>query len=188
MKKLLGTIIETGNGDLTNKALQRYIKDHIKEIKANIMGYAPRFKLGTQEDIANALNVSRVFFNEVINGKKPFPVDMLLRLSKLLNCSIDYLIGLDDEETAEKKKKRGQKRADYLNAYLLSFGLNVDKKGRYILQDRNGSYKANYVISSEDFEKLKSQIDDITETMIYNAFIRHGGILIKQRERKSQND
>ena len=45
-----------------------------------------------QEDLANALGISRVWLSTLINGNEQPTTDVLLRMCSLFNCSIDDLV------------------------------------------------------------------------------------------------
>lgn len=52
-----------------------------------------RTSLGLNKtQIANELNITRRHYNNYIEGKTPIPSTILLKLSKLFSCSIDYLL------------------------------------------------------------------------------------------------
>lgn len=53
-----------------------------------------RLKRGlTQQEIADVLGVTRVAYSNWENGKREPKIDMTISLSKILNTSLDYLIG-----------------------------------------------------------------------------------------------
>lgn len=49
-----------------------------------------------QQDIANYLKCSQVCYSYYENGHRDIPTDVLIRLSKFYNTSVDYLLGLTD--------------------------------------------------------------------------------------------
>lgn len=52
-----------------------------------------RTRLGLNKtEIANKLEITRRHYNNYIEGKTPIPSTILIKLSKLCNCSIDYLL------------------------------------------------------------------------------------------------
>ena len=50
----------------------------------------------TQNDIANYLNISQVQYSRYETGIRIIPIDLLAKLAKLYQVSIDYLLGLTD--------------------------------------------------------------------------------------------
>lgn len=50
----------------------------------------------TQKDIANYLNISQVQYSRYETGIRIIPIDLLAKLAKLYQVSIDYLLGLTD--------------------------------------------------------------------------------------------
>nr|DAH03548.1 MAG TPA: hypothetical protein [Caudoviricetes sp.] len=60
---------------------------------------AERARLGlTKEEFAEKLGVVTKTYYNWIGGVNPIPSDMLLKIAKLCNTSIDYLLGLKDEK------------------------------------------------------------------------------------------
>lgn len=48
----------------------------------------------TQREVAALLHISRSAYSAYENGANAVPVEVLIRLSKLHNTSVDYLLGL----------------------------------------------------------------------------------------------
>ena len=53
----------------------------------------------TQTDIANYLNCSQVAYSYYEIGRRDIPTEVLIKLAKYYNCSIDYLLGLTSKKT-----------------------------------------------------------------------------------------
>lgn len=51
-----------------------------------------------QKDIANLLNCSQVCYSHYETGKRDIPTDVLIKLSKYYNVSVDYILGLSDKK------------------------------------------------------------------------------------------
>jgi len=51
----------------------------------------------SQEDIAKMLHCSQGAYSFYENGKRNIPTPILIELASILNCSIDYLLGVSDE-------------------------------------------------------------------------------------------
>ena len=52
----------------------------------------------TQDYVAKYLNVNRVVYNRYENGIREIPISILIKLSKLYNVSIDYMVGLTNKK------------------------------------------------------------------------------------------
>lgn len=61
----------------------------------------------TQEIIANLLKITRPQYSLYETGKRDIPVDLLRKLAKFYETSLDYIVGDTDifERYPEKKKK-----------------------------------------------------------------------------------
>ena len=71
--------------------------DRLKEIRED--------KDLSQKDIAKVLNVSQVAYSYYEIGKRQIPIDLLKKLAKYYNVSIDYLLYLTDERKPYQKSK-----------------------------------------------------------------------------------
>ena len=71
--------------------------DRLKEIRED--------KDLNQKDIAKVLNVSQVAYSYYEIGKRQIPIDLLKKLAKYYNVSIDYLLYLTDERKPYTKSK-----------------------------------------------------------------------------------
>ena len=71
--------------------------DRLKEIRED--------KDLSQKDIAKVLNVSQVAYSYYEIGKRQIPIDLLKKLAKYYNVSIDYLLYLTDERKPYPKSK-----------------------------------------------------------------------------------
>lgn len=56
-----------------------------------------------QIDVSKYLNVSQVAYSYYEIGKRQIPIDLLIKLAKYYNTSVDYLLGLTDERKAYPK-------------------------------------------------------------------------------------
>lgn len=52
----------------------------------------------TQAQIAEKLNLTTVTYSRYETGNREIPIDIIINLSALYNVSIEYLLGLCDEE------------------------------------------------------------------------------------------
>ena len=57
-----------------------------------------------QKDIANLLGISQQYYSEYEKGNRTIPINHLITLAKYYNTSIDYIVGLSDENTIKKVK------------------------------------------------------------------------------------
>ncbi|MBO4383788.1 MAG: helix-turn-helix transcriptional regulator [Clostridia bacterium] len=55
----------------------------------------------TQAEVANALGTSQTMYGRYERGASEIPVRHLIKLAKLYNVSVDYILGL-----SKKKKKK----------------------------------------------------------------------------------
>lgn len=68
----------------------------------NILKKIRQDKNLTQEDLAKQLNISRSNIANYENDKNMPSVDILEKLSKIFDCSIDYLLGKSNIRNPEK--------------------------------------------------------------------------------------
>jgi len=52
----------------------------------------------SQNYLAEKLGVSRIFINALETGKRQIPLDRLIQIANVLNCSIDELVGRTGKE------------------------------------------------------------------------------------------
>lgn len=57
-----------------------------------------------QKQVASQLGISQQYYSEYENGKRTIPIAHLIKLAKLYGTSIDYIVGLSDQENDEHKK------------------------------------------------------------------------------------
>lgn len=56
-----------------------------------------------QESIAIFLNITRQQYGLYETGKRTIPIDLLIKLSKFYNVSIDYIVGITNVKEITKK-------------------------------------------------------------------------------------
>ena len=61
----------------------------------------------TQQQLGEYLQCSQVCYSNYETGKREVPSDVLVRLAQFYRTSVDYLVGLTDEETPYPHAKRG---------------------------------------------------------------------------------
>ncbi|MCF2643268.1 helix-turn-helix transcriptional regulator [Roseburia hominis] len=58
----------------------------------------------SQADIANVLNCSQVAYSYYEIGRRDIPTEVLIKLAKYYNCSVDYLLGLTRRKKPYQEK------------------------------------------------------------------------------------
>ena len=58
----------------------------------------------SQADIANVLNCSQVAYSYYEIGRRDLPTEVLIKLAKYYNCSVDYLLGLTKRKKPYQEK------------------------------------------------------------------------------------
>ena len=59
----------------------------------------------TQKQLAELLNLKQNTYSQYEIGILNYPVEVLIKLSEYYNTSVDYLLGLTDEQTPYLRKK-----------------------------------------------------------------------------------
>ncbi len=59
----------------------------------------------TQKQVGQILNMSQTGYSQYEIGKNDIPTRILIALSEYYNTSVDYLLGLTDEEKPYPRKK-----------------------------------------------------------------------------------
>ena len=57
----------------------------------------------TQEEVAKKLNIKQNTYSQYENFQREPSIELLIRLAKLFDTSIDYIVGLTDEEQGYPK-------------------------------------------------------------------------------------
>ena len=57
-----------------------------------------------QKEIADVLGISQQYYSEYENGKRTIPIFHLITLAKYYGTSIDYIVGLSDNDDTKNKK------------------------------------------------------------------------------------
>lgn len=74
-------------------------------LRREVLGGAQRI---TQDELAQALDVSRHSINELVNGKRGVTADMALRLARVLNTDPDFWLNLQrDIDLYRARRKAG---------------------------------------------------------------------------------
>ena len=56
----------------------------------------------TQKELANLLNLKQNTYSQYEIGVLNYPIDVLIKLAKFYNTSVDYLVGLTNEKRPYK--------------------------------------------------------------------------------------
>ena len=59
-----------------------------------------------QQEIANYLNVKQNTYSQYENGQRQIPVDILIKLSKYFDVSVDYILEITDDSRPYSKNER----------------------------------------------------------------------------------
>ncbi|MBD5082911.1 MAG: helix-turn-helix transcriptional regulator [Clostridiales bacterium] len=59
----------------------------------------------TQKQVGEILNMSQTGYNQYEIGKNDIPTKILIKLAEYYNTSVDYLLGITDEQKPYPKKK-----------------------------------------------------------------------------------
>ena len=51
-----------------------------------------------QKDIAKFLDISQQYYSQYELGKYTMPIELLIKLSKFYNVSLDYLVGISNDK------------------------------------------------------------------------------------------
>lgn len=60
----------------------------------------------TQEDVAKLLNVKQNTYCQYETGVLNYPLDLVVKLAEYYNVSVDYLVGLTDEQKPYPRKRK----------------------------------------------------------------------------------
>ncbi len=55
-----------------------------------------------QKDVAKLLGISQQYYSKYEKGKRTIPIQHLITLAKFYETSIDYIVGLTDENNFKK--------------------------------------------------------------------------------------
>lgn len=58
-----------------------------------------------QKDIANLLGITQQYYSRYELGHYTIPLEHVMKLAKLYNVSVDYIVGLTDEKGSKTRKK-----------------------------------------------------------------------------------
>ncbi len=83
----------------------------------------------SQSDVAKLLNCSQASYSYYEIGRRDIPTEVLIELSKIFHCSVDYLLGLSDEKNGLTALAEINSRLDKRNQNkLLSYAERLYKQ------------------------------------------------------------
>lgn len=115
----------------------------------------------TQQELANAANVKRSTIGMLESNKQGTSNDTLMKLAKVLNTTIDYLLSDNDEldEDTTIKKER-----DY--SLTIKEQENIDEEAKKIIADLTMSFSKNKdSLTEEDYFVIENAIRTTLETI-----------------------
>ena len=59
----------------------------------------------TQQTIANYLHIKQNTYSQYENGQRQIPIEILIKLARYFDTSIDYLVGETDEKNRYRNKR-----------------------------------------------------------------------------------
>lgn len=111
--------------------VNKYIGKRIQEI---------RIEKGLKQDyLAEKLNVKRPNISKYETGETAIPLDILKKISKILNTSTDYLLGLTECKTPKT------------NYRALCDAIGTDDTATELLEEINLVYRGQYLIPTLNF-------------------------------------
>ena len=82
----------------------------------------------TQQELADKIGVNRVTYTNWENGNREPELDKVVELATELNCTVDYLLGLDDTnplDLLQDTEKLKNMSDDELNSLYKKLGENI---------------------------------------------------------------
>jgi transcriptional regulator with XRE-family HTH domain len=59
-----------------------------------------------QKDVAKLLGMSQTGYSKYETGENDIPTDVLIKLAKIYNTRVDYILGISDEATLQPPDKK----------------------------------------------------------------------------------
>jgi transcriptional regulator with XRE-family HTH domain len=158
----------------TNKKIGQRIKKLREEIGIN------------QQELADRLSVLRPTISQMENGKRKVTAEELIKLSEILNTSVQYLMGLEDQPKIVLQERREKMTKPQMRINVPAKNLDKFKEVLLYILGKVGSkpnigetviYKLLYFIDFDYYEKYEEQL--IGATYIKN---KHGPTPIEFRK------
>jgi len=121
----------------------------------------------SQQDLADRLGVLRPTISQMENGKRKISVDELIKLSKILNTSIPYLMGLENQPEIILQEGREKMAKPQIRINVPQRNLKKFKEALLYILGKVGSkpnigetviYKFLYFIDFDYYEKYEEQL------------------------------
>lgn len=115
----------------------------------------------TQQELANAANVKRSTIGMLESNKQGTSNDTLIKLAKVLNTTVDYLLSDNDELDEDNKIK---KERDY--SLTIKEQESIDEEAKKIIADLTMSFSKNKdSLTEEDYFVIENAIRTTLETI-----------------------
>lgn len=144
--------------------INKYIGKKIQEI---------RIEKGLKQDyLAEKLNVKRPNISKYETGETAIPLDILKKISEILNTSTDYLLGLTPCKTPKSEYR------------ALCNAIGIDDTAAEILEEINIVYEGQYLIPILNF-LIKQQTLPPDETIFEERYsqIENSGLTEKEKKK-----
>jgi len=158
----------------TNKKIAQRIKKIREEIRIN------------QQELADRLGVLRPTISQMENGERRITAEELIKLSEILNTSVQYLMGLEDQPEIVLQERKEKMTKPQMRINVPAKNLDKFKEVLLYILGKVGSkpnigetviYKLLYFIDFDYYEKYEEQL--IGATYIKN---KHGPTPIEFRK------
>jgi len=158
----------------TNKKIAQRIKKIREEIRIN------------QQELADRLGVLRPTISQMENGERKITAEELIKLSEILNTSVQYLMGLEDQPEIVLQERKEKMTKPQMRINVPAKNLDKFKEVLLYILGKVGSkpnigetviYKLLYFIDFDYYEKYEEQL--IGATYIKN---KHGPTPIEFRK------
>src|SRR3972149_4933590 len=149
----------------TNKKIGQRIKKIREEIRIN------------QQELADRLGVLRPTISQMENGERRITAEELIKLSEILNTSVQYLMGLEDQPEIVLQERREKMTKPQMRINVPAKNLDKFREVLLYILGKIGSrpnigetviYKLLYFIDFDYYEKYEEQL--IGATYIKNNY------------------
>jgi transcriptional regulator with XRE-family HTH domain len=131
----------------------------------------------SQQDLANKLGILRPTISQMETGERKITIEELIKLSEILNASIQYLMGLEDQPEVVLQERREKMTKPQIRISVPAKNLDKFREILLYLLGKVGSkpnigetviYKLLYFIDFDYYERYEEQL--IGATYIKNKF------------------
>jgi len=131
----------------------------------------------SQQDLAARLDILRPTISQMENGERKITIEELIKLSEILNTSMQYLIGLEDQPEVVLQERREKMTKPQVRISVPAKNLEKFKEILLYILGKVGSkpnigetviYKLLYFIDFDYYEKYEEQL--IGATYIKNKY------------------